>query len=172
MNEPILYRWPASPFRWPASLALSLPSEPVGLGTGQLRNGVCSGSLSAIASWCFFLSCPSIDELANWPQDMVWGICNALLGTCFIFCDVQALHGELRDRAAGRSTFVPVVTPLLLILSAAALVVAASLWLSVFDFIVARGQAIYVVGLVTLLAFGTLEFLFFIGLASKDTGKA
>jgi hypothetical protein len=43
-----------------------------------------------------------------------------------------------------------------------------TLWLSVFNFIVSRGQALYVLGLIILLAFGAVEFLFFVGLASKQ----
>jgi len=42
-----------------------------------------------------------------------------------------------------------------------------ALWLSVFDFVVPRGQGSYVVGLIVLLAFAAVEFLFFIGLMSQ-----
>jgi hypothetical protein len=43
-----------------------------------------------------------------------------------------------------------------------------ALWLSALDLLVARGQAAYVLGLIALLAFAAVEFLFFIGLLSRQ----
>jgi len=43
-----------------------------------------------------------------------------------------------------------------------------ALWLSVWNLIVPRGQAVYVLGLIALLAFAAVEFLFFIGLMSRE----
>jgi hypothetical protein len=45
---------------------------------------------------------------------------------------------------------------------------AVALWLSAFDYIVRRGQAIFVLGLIMLLMYAALEFLFFIGLMSQQ----
>jgi len=45
---------------------------------------------------------------------------------------------------------------------------AVALWLSAFDFIVRRGQAIFVLGLIELLMYAAVEFLFFIGLMSQQ----
>jgi hypothetical protein len=42
------------------------------------------------------------------------------------------------------------------------------LWLSAFDLIVRRGQAVFVLGLITLPAFAAVEFLFFTGLMSQQ----
>ena len=49
-----------------------------------------------------------------------------------------------------------------------AIVMGAALWLSVFDLVVHRGEAVFVFGLITLLGFAALEFLFFIGLVSQQ----
>jgi hypothetical protein len=46
---------------------------------------------------------------------------------------------------------------------------AVALWLSAFDCIVRRGQAIFVLGLIVLLMYAALEFLFFIGLMSQQS---
>jgi hypothetical protein len=51
-----------------------------------------------------------------------------------------------------------------------ALVMDVALWLSAFDLIVRRGQAVFVLGLVTLLAFAAVEFLFFIGSCRGKVG--
>jgi hypothetical protein len=48
-----------------------------------------------------------------------------------------------------------------------ALAMGVALWLSACDFIVRRGQAVFVLGLMILLLFAALEFLFFIGLMSQ-----
>ena len=45
---------------------------------------------------------------------------------------------------------------------------AVALWLSAFDCIVRRGQAIFVLGLLMLLMYAAIEFLFFIGLMSQQ----
>lgn len=46
-----------------------------------------------------------------------------------------------------------------------AVLVAICLWLSAFDMLIPKGEAVYVGGLITLMAFAALEFLFFIGRA-------
>lgn len=45
-----------------------------------------------------------------------------------------------------------------------------ALWLSAWDVLVPRSQAVYVLGLIALLAFAAVEFLFFIGLMSRQGG--
>lgn len=115
----------------------------------------------------FFSLLPVPMALADWPEETVWALCNALLGTWFIVGNLLALRGERRDRIARRLVKVPVITPLFGIVFVAALAMGVALWLAAFDVGVARGQAIYVTGLIVLLAFASLEFLFFIGLASK-----
>jgi F0F1-type ATP synthase assembly protein I len=106
--------------------------------------------------------------LANWSPDAIWGLCNALLGSCLIMVDLWVLQGERRDRAAKQLVTVPVITPLLYILSGVAFVVGLALWLSVWDFVVQRGQAVYVLGLILMIAFAAMEFLFFIGLTLRQ----
>ena len=43
-----------------------------------------------------------------------------------------------------------------------------ALWLSVFDFVVPLGQAIFVLGLIVLLAVAAVEFLFFILIMAQE----
>lgn len=106
--------------------------------------------------------------LANWSHDAIWGFCNALLGSWFILGDLLALQGEQRDRAARQLITVPVITPILYVVVVVALGMGIALWLSVWNLIVPRGQAVYVLGLIALLAFAAVEFLFFIGLMSRE----
>ena len=120
----------------------------------------------------FFALLPLPLTLANWPPDVLWGLCSALLGSWFIVGDTLALWGERRDRASQRLITIPVVTPILYGIYLVALVMGIVLWLSVFDFVVPRGQAIFVLGLIVLLAFAAAEFMFFIGLMSQqDKGQ-
>jgi hypothetical protein len=116
----------------------------------------------------FFSLLPFPLALANWSQDALWGLCNALLGSWFIVGDVLALRGERRDRVAQQLVTVAVITPILYVMSIGALAMGIALWLSAWDFLVPRGQAVYVLGLIALLAFAALEFLFFIGLVSRQ----
>ena len=106
--------------------------------------------------------------LANWSLDQVWGLCSALLGSWFLLGDLLALRGEVRDRKARQSIVNPVSTPVRYAIYAVALVTGIVLWLSVLGLGFARGQAIYVLGLMVLLAFAAVEFLFFIGLVLQQ----
>jgi hypothetical protein len=116
----------------------------------------------------FFSLLPLPLALADWSADVLWGLCNALLGSWFIIGDVLAIRGERRDHALGQRTTVRAITPILYGVLIVALVMGIALWLSAFDFIVRRGQAVFVLGLITLLAFAAVEFLFFIGLMSEQ----
>ncbi len=116
----------------------------------------------------FFALLPLPLALFNWSPDVLWGLCNALLGSWFLVGDILALWGERRDRAAQQLITIPVVTPILYGIYVVALVMGIFLWLSVFDLVVPRGQAMYVVGLIVLLAFAAAEFMFFIGLMSHQ----
>ena len=116
----------------------------------------------------FFALLPFPLALANWSHDAMWGFCSALLGSWFIFGDLLALRGERRDRATQQLITVPVITPILYVVVMVALAMSIALWLSAWDILVPRGQAVYVLGLVTLLAFAAVEFLFFIGLMSRQ----
>lgn len=53
-------------------------------------------------------------------------------------------------------------------MSLIASLMAVALWLSAFDCIVRRGQAIFVLGLLMLLMYAAIEFLFFIGLMTQQ----
>jgi hypothetical protein len=116
----------------------------------------------------FFSLLPVALALANCPPDFLWGFCNALLGSWFIIADILAMLGERRDKAKGQVTNVPVITPILYVVTVMAIVMGVALWLSVFDLVVHRGEAVFVFGLITLLGFAALEFLFFIGLVSQQ----
>ena len=106
--------------------------------------------------------------LANWSPEAIWGLCNAMLGSCFILVDLLVLQGERQDRTARQLVTVPVITPLLYVMSIVGFVMGLALWLSVWDFIVQRGQAVYVLGLILMIAFAAMEFLFFIGLMVRQ----
>jgi hypothetical protein len=116
----------------------------------------------------FFSLFPLPLALANWSPDALWGLCNALLGSWFIVGDILALWGERKDRLSHQRTTVRVITPILYGVSIVAVLMGIALWLSAFDLIVRRGQAVFVLGLITLLAFAAVEFLFFIGLMSQQ----
>jgi hypothetical protein len=105
--------------------------------------------------------------IANWSNDALWGFCNALLGSWFIVGNLLALFGERRDRLAQQLITVPVITPIFYVVIVVAFAMGIALWLSALDLLVPRGQAIYVLGLIALLAFAAVEFLFFIGLVSR-----
>ena len=110
--------------------------------------------------------------LFNWSPDTLWAVCSALLGSWLIIGNLLALWGERRDRAANQWITIPVVTPIIYGMQLVALVMGIVLWLSVWDLVAPRGQAIFVLGLIVLLAFATVEFLFFIGLMSQqDRGE-
>ena len=109
--------------------------------------------------------------LANWSQDALWGFCNALLGLWFVVVDLLVFRAERRDRAAGQLITVPIISPILYALMVAALGIGIALLLSAWDLIVPRGQAVYVLGLLILLAFAALEFMFFIGLMSRQESE-
>jgi hypothetical protein len=117
----------------------------------------------------FFSLLPFPLALANWSSEALWGFCNALLGSWFIIGDVLALRGDRRDRIAQQQITVPVITPILYVMSIGALAMGTTLWLSALDLLVARGKAVYVLGLIALLAFAAVEFLFFIGLVSRSS---
>ena len=116
----------------------------------------------------FFSLMPIPMDLANWSDDTVWTICSSLLGSWFIIGALLALRGERTDRAAQQRITVPLMTPMLFGISAVAFVMGVAVWLSAWDFGVPRGQAMYVLGLIVLLAFAAWEFLFFISLMSRQ----
>lgn len=118
----------------------------------------------------FFSLLPFPMALAGWSQATIWGLCSALLGSWFIVGNLLALLGERRDLAAQRLVTVPVITPVLYAMFVIAFAMGIALWLSAWNLFVPRGQAFYVFGLMVLLAFAVVEFLFFIGLMSKRDG--
>lgn len=120
----------------------------------------------------FFSLLPFPLALANWSHDAIWGLCSALLGSWFIVGDLLALRGERRDRLAQQLITVPVITPILYGVYVVALAMSLALWLSAWDVLVPRGQAAYVLGLIALLAFAAVEFLFFIGLMSRTSNES
>lgn len=116
----------------------------------------------------FFSLLPIPLSLFNWSNDIIWAFCNALLGSWFIIGDILALRGDRQDREKRQLITVPLISPLLYTIAIVAITMGITLWLSVFNFVVPRGQAVYVLGLIILLAFAAVEFLFFIGLAAKQ----
>ena len=102
--------------------------------------------------------------LANWSTDTIWGFCSALLGSWFLLGDYLAVRGERRDRTAKPASQNPINAPLRYGIYLVAFVMGVVLWLSLWDLVVLGGQALYVLGLLVLLAIAAVEFVFFIGL--------
>lgn len=109
--------------------------------------------------------------LANWSQDTIWTVSNALLGTWFFVGDFLAIRGEYADRKEKRPRSVRFATPVMYLMYAGALAMGVGLWLSALDFGIQRGQAMYVFGLVVFLAFAAFEFLYFIGLMANEESE-
>ena len=106
--------------------------------------------------------------LFNWSPDTLWAVCSALLGSWFFVGNLLAVWGERRDRAAKQWVTIPVITPIIYCIQLMALVMGIVLWLSVWDLVAPRGQAIFVLGLIVLLGIAAVEFLFFIGLMAQQ----
>lgn len=106
--------------------------------------------------------------LIGLAADHLWAGVSALLGTWFFIAIAIALRGEVRDRRNGSTRAVSFVTPFLGVLSIVAAAMGIALWLSTLGIAVPRSQAIYVFGLLLLLAIAALEFMFFIGRAAMD----
>ena len=102
--------------------------------------------------------------LANWSQELIWGLCSALLGSWFLIGDFLAVRGELRDRAENLSVSNPFKGPIRFGIYFVALVMGLLLWLSILKVVTPAGQALYVLGLLVLLAIAAAEFLYFINL--------
>lgn len=115
----------------------------------------------------FFALLPVPMAIAGWSAEATWNICNGLLGGWFILGSVVAVVGEVRDHVAGRRVVIPVITQVLFGVEVLALIAGIVLWLSLGD-VVPGGQALFVTGLIVLLAFAAIEFLFFIGLTARQ----
>jgi hypothetical protein len=107
-------------------------------------------------------------SLAGWTDDLVWGVCSASLGTWFIIGNLLYLSGEAMDRSTHRRITVPIITPIFQGMGVVSFVMGVALWLSAFDLGVPRNQAFYVFGLMILLVYVAVEFLFFIGVISQQ----
>jgi hypothetical protein len=107
-------------------------------------------------------------SLAGWTDDSVWGVCSASLGTWFIIGNLLYLRGEAMDRSTHRRITVPIITPIFQGMGLVSFVMGVALWLSAFDLGVPRNQAFYVFGLMILLVYVAVEFLFFIGVISQQ----
>jgi hypothetical protein len=107
-------------------------------------------------------------SLAGWTENVVWGVCSASLGTWFIVGNLLYLSGEIKDRATQSRITIPIITPILRWTGIFSFVMGVALWLGAFDLVVPRNQALYVFGLLTLLVYVAVEFLFFIGLISQQ----
>jgi hypothetical protein len=68
----------------------------------------------------FFSLLPLPLALANWSQDALRGLCNALLASWFVIADILAFLGERKDRRLSQVTIVPRITPVLFCMSAIA----------------------------------------------------
>ncbi len=106
-------------------------------------------------------------RLANWSDDTIWTVCSSLLGTWFIVGDILALNGERMDRKSKQLISVKLINPALYFIFVSAIAMGVALWLSAWDIGIPRGQAMYVFGLMLLLGFAAVEFLFFVALTAR-----
>lgn len=112
----------------------------------------------------FLALLPIVFSLYGWSPNAIWGVSSALLGSWFLVGDYIAVRGELHDRTGEQSTQNPISRPVRVLIYLAALVMGTLLWLSVLNLLIPSSQALYVLGLMTLLAIAAVEFLFFINL--------
>lgn len=108
--------------------------------------------------------------LTGLAAQQVWALASGLFGTWFFVATFIALRGEVKDQRDGRHQYIPFVSPLLNIMSVMAVAMGIGLWLSATG-VMPSGQALYVFGLLLLLAIGGLEFMFFVGRASAERPK-
>lgn len=116
----------------------------------------------------FFALFPLPLSLAGWSPDTIWGVSSALLGSWFLLGFFLSLRGEYRDRAMQRRNANRFMAHLLPVLNVLAMVMGVALWLSVGNLLIARGQAMFVTGLIVLLGFAAAEFMYFIGLMAPQ----
>lgn len=109
-------------------------------------------------------------SLANWSAEGIWAFCSALLGSWFLIGDFIAVRGELRDRTQEQSDIDPLNMPVRYGIYLVAFLMGVALWLSTFAILAPAGQALYVLGLMVLLAIAGVEFVFFIGLVLRHRG--
>jgi hypothetical protein len=103
-------------------------------------------------------------SLANWSPEAIWGLCSALLGSWFLIGDWLAVRGEFADRAEQHSGTNPLNAPIRFGIYLVALLMGIVLWLSALGVLAPAGQALYVLGLMVLLAIAAIEFVFFVSL--------
>lgn len=114
---------------------------------------------------------PVLLFLGGVAEEMIWAICSIMLGAWFVLGNFLGFRDNRRRHVIKRVSRVPLIAFLFNIVMVVALIVAACLWLSAFDVLIPRGQAVYVGGLVVLMAFAVIEFLFFIGRAAPGQPK-
>lgn len=169
MNEAILYTLAGlgMSFAGFSGLVVTLPSR-YGVRTWSPTEMRMLGLLIVDSFLVLFLALIPVPlSLANWSLDVIWAFSSALLGTWLLLGGLLTLRGELRDRSTQLTFTNPVVAPFRFVLYLAALAMGTLLWLSVWDIGFAHGQAAYVLGLMVLLVFAAVEFLFFIGLVLR-----
>jgi hypothetical protein len=103
-------------------------------------------------------------SLANWSPDAIWCLCSGLLGSWFLIGDLLAARGEFADRAEQQSGANPLNAPIRFGIYLVALLMGIVLWLSALGVLAPAGQALYVLGLMVLLAIAAIEFVFFVSL--------
>ena len=165
MNEGVLYTLAglAMSFAGFSGLVVTLPTRD-GTQTWSPVELTMLGLLIGDSLLVLFLALLPVPlALANWSSDQIWTLCSALLGSWFLVGDFLAVRGEIRDRRTRQSIPNPVIAPVRYPIYVVAIVMGVVLWLSAWNLVFARGQALYVLGLMVLLAFAAVEFLFFVG---------
>lgn len=104
-------------------------------------------------------------------EEFIWSSCSALLGAWFLLGFALAVIGERRGRARGEhKVAIPVVTPMLYAVGILGPPAGIGLLLSASG-LLPGGQAVFVAGLMLLLAFAAVEFLFLIAVSARQ-GRA
>ena len=106
--------------------------------------------------------------LAQCSQDGIWGFCNGLLAVWFFAGNVIGIRARRRDPTR---VSVPIITPALWFTLVVAFAMGTALLLSAFNVLLPRSQSLYVLGLIVLLGFAAVQFLFFIGRMSQGTSE-
>lgn len=116
----------------------------------------------------FLALLPVVLALAGWSPDTIWVVCGALLASWFSRGAFVSFRADDRDSHSPEAGDQDISARQRWTVSAMSLVMAGVMWLSVFDILVSRGQAVYVTGLLVLLGFSAMEFLYFIGLLVRE----
>jgi len=170
MNESILYALAGlgMSFAGFTGLVVTLPARPETENWSAARLRMLGLLISDSLSVLFLSLLPVALSLTDRTPDTIWAVCSVLLGSWFLLGNLFAVGGEIRDRQDAKATPHPITFPVRLAIYSVALLMGIVLWLSAWNVGFERGQFLFVVGLMTLLAFAAVEFLYFVILVLRN----